>query len=76
MFKEFWQKTFPKLIELVIVIVLGGLIGFFVSKILGAKAFLGNAVVSIIFYYFAAIIRPYIMEVDDKIVKSTKKNKK
>ena len=79
MFKDFLKVNLPKFLELVGVIILSAVISGIVCVFIGSKtglAFLANAVVAIIFYYFGGMIRPYIMEIVNKITKNIgKKNK-
>lgn len=73
MFKDFLKVNLPKFLELVGVIILSAVISGIVCVFIGSKtgfAFLANAVVAIVFYYFGGIIRPYIMEIVSKITKN------
>lgn len=75
MFKDFLKVNLPKLIELIVVVILGFLICLFISSIFSQTA-IGVACVAIVFYYFGGIIRPYIKELQEKITKNIgKKNK-
>lgn len=80
MFKDFIKVNLPKFLELVGVIILSAIISGIICLLIGSKtgfALLANAVVAIIFYYFGGKIRPYIMELVEKITKNIgKKNKK
>jgi len=81
MFKDFIKVNLPKFLELLGVIILSAIISGVVCLFIGSKtgfAFLANAVVAIVFYYFGGIIRPYIMELVEKITKNIgkKSNKK
>lgn len=79
MFKDFLKVNLPKFLELVGVIILSAVISGIVCVFIGSKtgfAFLANAIVAIVFYYFGGMIRPYIMEIVNKITKNIgKKNK-
>lgn len=81
MFKDFIKVNLPKFLELLGVIILSAIISGVVCLFIGSKtgfAFLANAIVAIVFYYFGGIIRPYIMELVEKITKNIgkKSNKK
>ena len=79
MFKDFIKVNLPKFLEMLGVIILSAIISGLVCLFIGSKtgfALLANAVVAIIFYYFGGIIRPYIMEVVEKITKKIGKKKK
>lgn len=72
MFKDFIKVNLPKFLELLGVVILSAIISGIVCFFIGSKtgfAFLANAVVAIIFYYFGGMIRPYIMEIVSKITK-------
>lgn len=73
MFKDFIKVNLPKFLELLGVVILSAIISGIVCFFIGSKtgfAFLANAVVAIIFYYFGGMIRPYIMEIVSKITKN------
>ena len=73
MFKDLFKTNLPKVLELLGGIILSALISGVVCFFIGSKtgfAFLANAVVAIIFYYFGGMIRPYIMELVAKITKN------
>lgn len=81
MFKEFIKVNLPKFLELLGVIILSAIISGVVCLFIGSKtgfAFLANAIVAIVFYYFGGSIRPYITELVEKITKNIgkKSNKK
>lgn len=77
MFKEFIKDFIPKLIELFLVVMLGFVAYIIVSTLLNDMS-LGIACVAVIFYYFGAIIKPYITEIVKKFTKNlgTKDTKK
>lgn len=79
MFKDLFKTNLPKVLELLGVVILSAIISGVVCVFLGAEtgfAFLANAVVAIVFYYFGGLIRPYIMELVAKITKNIGKKKK
>ena len=66
--KAFWSNL-VKAIELALVLVLGFLICFVASGLLYGNIYIGVAVIIIVFYYFGGMIRPYIKELQSKIIK-------
>lgn len=69
MFKEFIKDFVPKLVEFILVVALGFIAYIVVSTILNEMS-LGIACVAVIFYYFGALIKPYIMELVKKFTKN------
>jgi hypothetical protein len=66
-------------VEFILVVALGFVAYIVVSTLLNDMS-LGIACVAVIFYYFGAIIKPYIMEIVNKLTKNigskdTKKKK-
>lgn len=74
MFKSLIVEVVPKLLELIAVIVLGAFICGFIASVFDSE-FLGFSAIAVVFYYFGAIIRPYIMVVVDKLTKNLGKKK-
>lgn len=78
MFKEFIKDFVPKLIELFLVVMLGFVAYIVVSTLLNDMV-IGIACVAVVFYYFGAIIKPYITAIVKKFTKNLiieKDNKK
>ena len=79
MFKDLFKTNLPKFLEIVGVVILSAVISGVVCVFLGSQtgfAFIANAVVAIVFYFFGGIIRPYIKDVVAKITKNIGKKKK
>lgn len=66
MFKELFVSWLIKLIEIILVILLGYVICLLVGIITKETA-IAIAVVSICFYFFGGIFRPYIKDLQEKI---------
>ena len=75
MFKELFVSWVIKLVEIIFVVVLGYLICLAVGLITKETA-IGIASVSICFYFFGGLFRPYIKELQKKITKNLGKKKK
>lgn len=76
MFKELFVSWIIKLVEIVLVVLLGYLVCFLVGYIT-KEISIGIATVSIVFYFFGGLIRPYIKDLQNKITKNLgKKNEK
>lgn len=75
MFKEFIKDFVPKLVEFILVVALGFIAYIVISTIFNEMS-LGIACVAVIFYYFGAIIKPYIMEIVNKFTKNIGTNDK
>lgn len=73
MFKELFVSWVIKLVEIILVVVLGFVVCFLVGMITKETA-IGIAVVSIVFYFFGGLIRPYIKELQEKITKNLGEN--
>lgn len=73
MFKDLVKEVVPKLLELIAVIIIGAFVCGFISGVFDSE-FLGYSAIAVIFYYFGAIIRPYIMEIVGKLTKNLGKN--
>lgn len=80
MFKELWETNKPKLLELLGVIIcsllIGGLTYLMVNTSFGCTVItiiVSFSVIGIIFYYFGGLIRPYINELQEKIIKNINK---
>lgn len=69
MFKELFVSWIIKLVEIVLVVLLGYLVCFLVGFIT-KETNIGIATVSIVFYFFGGIIRPYIKDLQAKITKN------
>lgn len=76
MFRDLVYTNLVKLVELVLVLVVGYLICFVTSGLLYGNMYIGMAAISIVFYYFGGMIRPYIKALQDKITKNKKKEEK
>lgn len=74
MFKELFVNTVIKLVEIIFVVALGFGICLVVGLITKETS-IGIASVSIIFYFFGGLIRPYIKELQKKITKNLGKKK-
>lgn len=75
MFKELLFGWLIKGVEIFVVAILGLLIWWFITTIFG-EGDLGTIAVAIVFYFFGGLMRPYIKEIQNKIAKGLKKNKK
>ena len=73
MFKELFVSWVIKLVEIILVVLLGFLICFLVGLITKETS-VGIAFVSICFYFFGGIFRPYIKDLQEKITKNLGKN--
>lgn len=73
MFKELFVSWIIKLVEIILVILLGFVVCFLVGLITKETS-IGIATVSIVFYFFGGIIRPYIKDLQEKITKNLGKN--
>ena len=73
MFKELIYTWLFKAIEIVLVALLGFVVCFLVGLITKETS-IGIATVSIVFYFFGGIIRPYIKDLQNKITKNLGKN--
>ena len=73
MFKSLFVSWIIKLIEIILVVLLGYVICLLVGMITKETA-IGIATVSIVFYFFGGLIRPYIKDLQNKITKNLGKN--
>lgn len=73
MFKELFVSWTIKLVEIILVVVLGFVVCFLVGLITKETA-IGIATVSVVFYFFGGIIRPYIKDLQNKITKNLGQN--
>lgn len=73
MFKRLFVSWIIKLVEIILVVLLGYAICLLVGMITKETA-IGIAIVSIVFYFFGGIIRPYIKDLQNKITKNLGKN--
>lgn len=73
MFKSLFVSWIIKLVEIVLVVLLGYLVCFLVGYVTKETA-IGIATVSIVFYFFGGLIRPYIKDLQAKITKNLGKN--
>lgn len=73
MFKDLVKEVVPKLLELIAVIIIGAFVCGFITSLLDSE-FLGYSAIAVVFYYFGAIIRPYIMNVVGKLTKNLGKD--
>lgn len=69
MFKSLFISWLIKLVEIILVVLLGYLICLLVGMITKETA-IGIATVSIVFYFFGGLIRPYIKDLQSKITKN------
>lgn len=75
MFKALFISWIIKLVEIILVILLGFGICLLVGMIIKETS-IGIATVSIVFYFFGGLIRPYIKDLQAKITKNLGKNEK
>lgn len=75
MFKSLFREVVPKLLELIAVIIVGAFVCGLISSIFNSE-FVGYSVIAVVFYYFGAIIRPYIMDVVGKLTRNLGKDEK
>ena len=75
MFKSLILSWIIKLVEIILVVLLGFGICLLVGMITKETS-IGIASVSIVFYFFGGIIRPYIKDLQKKITKNLGKNEK
>ena len=69
MFKSLFISWIIKLVEIILVVLLGFVVCFLVGMITKETS-IGIAFVSICFYFFGGIIRPYIKDLQNKITKN------
>lgn len=69
MFKSLIKEVVPKLLELIAVIIIGAFVCGLITGIFNSE-FVGYSAVAVVFYYFGAIIRPYIMDIVGKLTKN------
>lgn len=73
MFKRLFISWIIKLVEIILVVLLGYAICLLVGYITKETS-IGIATVSIVFYFFGGMIRPYIKDLQNKITKNLGKN--
>lgn len=73
MFKKLFVSWAIKLVEIILVVVLGFIVCFLVGMITKETS-IGIATVSIVFYFFGGLIRPYIKDLQAKITKNLGEN--
>lgn len=73
MFKKLFVSWAIKLVEIGAVVLLGFLICFLVG-VITKETSIGIATVSIVFYFFGGLIRPYIKDLQEKITKNLGEN--
>lgn len=73
MFKSLFISWLIKLVEIVLVVLLGFLICFLVGLITKETS-IGIAFVSICFYFFGGLIRPYIKDLQEELTKNLGQN--
>ena len=73
MFKSLFISWIIKLVEIILVVILGYVICLLVGMVTKETS-IGIATVSIVFYFFGGLIRPYIKDLQNKITKNLGKN--